>query len=229
MRDFSKVAPNVWKSRKFWALPDDSARLAYLYILTNPHANSAGCYDLPILYACADLRWLPQAYKEAIASLCDAGLIDFDHVENTVRIVNWMAFNEPTNPKHALGMLVQLSQASADHLKIKQFNDFKEVVERRKYTDDKHLAKAMQVFFEGLRKPICTKTETKIQTEKETKTRLDQDKTEMAPDGACAESAAPPAFEVPELPRVLDRRFQTAFLSKAPDVSHETAAMKRTA
>lgn len=218
MRDFSKVAPNVWKSRKFWALPDDTARYAYHYLLTSPHANSIGCYDLPELYACADLRWVSKAYAKALDSLVEVGLVEFDRLENTVRIINWMAFNEPTNPKHAIGMLTQLSQASSPTLKLNQFNDFKAVVERRKYTDDKTLAKAMQIFFEGLREAISTETETKIQTEKETKTRPDLEKTETreerTPDGACAKSAAPPALEFPELPHALDRRLETSFLAK---------------
>ena len=41
MRSFSKVSPNVWQSQRFNALPDDS-RLLYFYLLTSPHANSAG-------------------------------------------------------------------------------------------------------------------------------------------------------------------------------------------
>lgn len=212
MRDFSKVAPNVWKSRKFWLLPDDASRYAYLYLLTSPHANSIGCYDLPSLYACADLRWVSEAYTKAIASITKAGLVEFDGPEETVRITNWMTFNEPTNPKHAHGMLIQLSQASSNRLKLNQFNDFKAVVTRKKYTTDQNLAKAMDIFFEALTEGIRTETKTEIQTEKES--RPDLEKTEMAPDGACAEGAAPPASEVPELPRALDRRFQTPFLTK---------------
>lgn len=218
MRDFSKVAPNVWKSRKFWALPDDAARYAYLYLLTSPHANSVGCFDLPALYACADLRWVSEAYTKALDSLIGVGLIEFDSLENTIRITNWMSFNEPTNPKHAHGMLTQLNQASSNALKLKQFNDFKAVVEARKYHEDKNLAKAMQIFFEALREAIATETETKTQTEKETKTRPDREKTETreerAPDGACAQGAAPPALEFPELPPNLDVRFRTGFLAK---------------
>ena len=96
MRDFCKVSPSVWKSRKFRALKADSdARLAYLYILTNPHTNSAGCYDLPAAYACADLEWEMERYAKAIDSLSIAGLVLFDGNESTVLVTNWIKFQFP--------------------------------------------------------------------------------------------------------------------------------------
>ena len=49
-RDFFKVSPNLWSSRKFRGLPDDQCRLLYLYLLTCKHANSCGCFELPVAY-----------------------------------------------------------------------------------------------------------------------------------------------------------------------------------
>src|SRR5437868_9191768 len=192
-RDFSKVAPNVWQSRKFWQLPDDDARLCYLYVLTCPHANSAGCYDLPIGYGSADLRWDADRFRKALQRLSDTGLIVMDEGENTVLVTNWTAFNEPTNGKHALGILAQLSKASSDALKAQRALEYQEIITRKGFGADKATAKAIATFFEALRKPL--RTETRPETETQTRPDLDREKTETretfahgvraaAPDGA---------------------------------------------
>lgn len=212
MRDFSKVAPSIWRSRKFWLLPDDSARFVYLYLLTNPHANSAGCYSLPALYACADLQWSHEAYLKAIDSLTVVDLIEFDDAENTVRVVNWMTFNEPTNPKHALGILIQLSQAPSLTLKLNAFKDFKVVVEARRFTDDKALRKAMDIFRETIERVSPPRSRPEIEMEKEIETRPDLEKdldarARAAPDRAGAVGAALPPLDIPS-------RFDTPLLQR---------------
>jgi hypothetical protein len=206
MRDFSKVAPNVWKSRRFWRLPDDAARYCYLYLLTGPHANSVGCYDLDPVYACGDLRWTRAAYSKALGDLFDVDLIELDLDENTVRITNWIKFNAPTNPKHALGMLAQLDQASSAELKLHQLKDIREAAG---FLDSKVLAKAIDTLSKGYRKALDTKTEidqteidqTETETERETETEKEREtKTETetyqkyTPGGAGApDGAAPPS------------------------------------
>lgn len=100
MRDFSKVACRVWRSQKFKKL-DDQDKLLYLYILTNVHSNSAGCYILPTGYATVDLKWSEERFIKGIESLCDALLITFDKDEEMVRIVGWFPINPPVNPNHA--------------------------------------------------------------------------------------------------------------------------------
>ena len=44
---FSKISPAVWQSLHFNGLPSDDGDYLYLYLLTNRHQNSAGCYRLP--------------------------------------------------------------------------------------------------------------------------------------------------------------------------------------
>jgi len=190
MRDFTKVSPLVWKSQKFRALGDDTdARLAYLYILTSPHASSAGCYDLPEGYASADLGWQIERYREAIARLTSVGLIEFAEAENTVRITNWVTFNPPTNAKHAMGILSQLRQASSADLKVKTAQEFSRALNEKGFGRDQALSKAIAGFFEAYRKPIPTETE----TETETETRPDQDQTETRAEkrAAATDAAAP--------------------------------------
>ncbi len=108
MRSFSKVSPNVWQSQRFNALPDDS-RLLYFYLLTSPHANSAGAYRLPSGYVCTDLRWQSDRYMQALNQLIDADLIAHDEAESIVIIKRWFQHNPPMNEKHFRGVVRILS------------------------------------------------------------------------------------------------------------------------
>ena len=177
MRDFVKVSQTVWKSKKFRNLPDDDSRFMYLYILTCPHSNSAGCFDLPPSYAAADMRWEEDRVLAALNNLSEAALIRFDRRENTVMVENWFEFNSPANPKHAVGMLSQLRQASSDDLKRDCGELIRAEIKRKQFDRETFVRNALNSFFEPLGNGIVT----------ETKTRLDQTETETR-----EESSRPP-------------------------------------
>ena len=75
MRDFSKISPALWQSKRFNTLPSDDGRYLYLYLLTNGHQTSAGAYRLPDGYATNDLRWELSRYVKARHELISADLI----------------------------------------------------------------------------------------------------------------------------------------------------------
>ena len=104
MRDFTKVSPTLWQSRRFLDLPSDDGRLLYLYLLTCPHQNSAGCFWLPVGYACNDLGWNADQYQPARQALVDAELIQYDETHNVVLIERWFNHNEPMNQSHMTGI-----------------------------------------------------------------------------------------------------------------------------
>ena len=178
MRDFSKVSPSVWRSKKYRSLGSMEAQHVYLYLLTCPHGNSAGCFDLHPMYACADLGMTEIQYLDCIERLCLAGLIEWDAGENTVLIVNWLEFNAPANAKHAIGILSQLGQASSEKLKAKVFHEIRADVITRKFDREAFVRNAIEVFSKLYGDGIPTETETRPETERETETRPDQTKTE---------------------------------------------------
>ncbi len=137
MREFSKVYQNIWTSTKFESLPDDGCRLLYLYILTNQHSNSSGCYNLKEGYALSDLHWSPEAYRKAIDSLSIAYLIDIEDGFPTVLITKWVDFNPPTNAKHAIAILAQLDAAASPRLKHKRGQEFTTIIDAKKFTNDR--------------------------------------------------------------------------------------------
>ena len=104
MRDFSKISPALWHSKRFNNLPSDDGRYLYLYLLTNEHQTSAGCYRLPDGYATNDLSWELSRYVTARQELVAADLIFFDELESVVMITRWFKHNPPMSESHFVGI-----------------------------------------------------------------------------------------------------------------------------
>lgn len=117
MRDFSKISPAVWQSPRFNNLPSDGERLLYLYLLTSSHQTSAGCYQLPDGYACADLKWELERYRTARQVLVDSELILFDQENGVVMITRWFKHNPPMNEKHFIGIERMLKRLPSDFIR----------------------------------------------------------------------------------------------------------------
>jgi hypothetical protein len=190
MRDFTKVSNSIWNSAKFNSLNDDQTKLAYLYILTCPHSNSSGCFTLKQGYAAADLGWNFEAIGKAIESLSEAGLIQFDQSSETVRIVNWVSFNPPTNAKHALGILSHLKTAQSKELKLQSLQEFSDCIEVKGFNNDKGLVNAVNTLFKAYGEGIATKTETKTETESRPDQDRERDRDAQSEDCLAADSAA---------------------------------------
>ena len=116
MREFSKISPAVWHSTRFNSLPSDDGRYLYLYLLTNSHQNSAGCYRLPDGYACADLNWTLKRYGDARGQLIKAELICFDPAHSVVLITRWFKHNPPTSEDHVTGIERLLERLPSEEL-----------------------------------------------------------------------------------------------------------------
>lgn len=222
MRDFSKVSPTLWKSKKFRSVESIEARYVYGYLLTCPHGNSAGCFDLHPMYACADLGLSEIQYLDCINTLSKAGLIECDDVENTVLITNWLEFNEPANAKHAAGILLQLDQVSSTKLKAAAFHGLRECIVRKKFDREHFVRNAIQKILysiDTVSSPETeTETETEIETEIETRPDLDKTETRENPRAALRTVAAEgrDGLAQPSQPPNVSRLLQTKLMKQGP-------------
>jgi len=116
-RDFSKVSPAFWRSKKFRGLPTDQARLVYVYMLTSEHQTSAGAYRLPPAYAADDLGWPVDMFKTAMDQVEDASLIVCDSETDEILITNWFKHNRPMNHKHRKGIVSTFERLESDELR----------------------------------------------------------------------------------------------------------------
>jgi hypothetical protein len=117
MREYSKVSPKVWQSERFRNLPSDEARFLFLYLLTNTHQTSAGCYCLPPAYAAADLAWGVTRYQDTLATLTGAGMVHVDKASSEIFIDQWFAHNAAMHEDHRRGIESDIRTLKSEHLK----------------------------------------------------------------------------------------------------------------
>jgi len=84
----------------------------FLYFLTGPHQNSAGCSSVPRRYVLADFNWTDERFLAERSTLIEAELIRVDDETEEVLIERWFKHNKPTNPKHHAG-----AQANIDNVR----------------------------------------------------------------------------------------------------------------
>jgi len=77
MREFSKVYAKFWFEADTQSLPVD-AKLLMLYCISCSHANSLGCYRLPLGYMAVDLQWSQERVEHAMTDCQQAGCVLFD-------------------------------------------------------------------------------------------------------------------------------------------------------
>ncbi|PZV39743.1 hypothetical protein [Mesorhizobium kowhaii] len=123
-REFSKVSPALWRSKRFLALPKDRCRLLLVFYMTCGHQTSAGCYRISEGYACSDLGWLPEDYRTARDPLVECGLIAFDNDTEEVFVSGWFRFCPPMNPKHAAGTMALIADIESDRLREQAEQEF---------------------------------------------------------------------------------------------------------
>jgi hypothetical protein len=142
-RDFCKVAPAIWTSKRFARL-ENKTKLLMLYLLTCPHQTSAGAFHVPAGYACTDLGWSSEAYSAGISELAASGLILFDHEEEEVFIHNWFKFNGITNPKHEMGTRKLIEALKSKAIQDAALKGFDAACPKREFSKQEMLARAVE-------------------------------------------------------------------------------------
>ncbi|MDQ3039768.1 MAG: hypothetical protein M3R16_08230 [Pseudomonadota bacterium] len=97
MRDYGKVHTGFWASETLREL-DADAKLLALYLLTSPHTTMIGAFHLPAAYACEDLSWNVERFRNGLETLSKAGFSIYCEKTRWVWIVKFLTFNRPENP-----------------------------------------------------------------------------------------------------------------------------------
>lgn len=108
VKPFTMVRRSIWGSARFAALPSDTDRYLYIYLLTCPHQTASGCFKLKEGYALDDLRmtganWTADKYRAARSDLVDSGLICHDEHTGEILISRWWQDNPPDNEAWFVG------------------------------------------------------------------------------------------------------------------------------
>jgi hypothetical protein len=90
IRRYSMVSPTFWLARSSTGsairAEGHRATLAALYLITNPHTNMLGLYDLPMTLLCHETGFTEEEARQALAKLETAGFAEYSVAEETVWI-----------------------------------------------------------------------------------------------------------------------------------------------
>ena len=177
MRAFGLISSRIWRSQKFSALPDDFAKLFYVYSHTVQHGNATGCFYLPPASAADDLGKSIEEIVSAIKSCEAVDLIHYDWDNNFIQIRYFFKFNKIDNNKHAIGAVRQAlsipdSQGKADMLKdlVTQKHIIADHKLRALVENELNYMAKQYPSDTGMKPVLDTETDTETKTETKTKT-----------------------------------------------------------
>ncbi len=104
MRDYGKVQTEFWEHPGVRRLSTE-AKLLYVYLLTGPHTNMAGCFKAPAGYIADDLGWVSDTVSKGFDELSAEGFATTDADSRFVLVHGFLKFNQIANPKMAIGMM----------------------------------------------------------------------------------------------------------------------------
>lgn len=94
MARYRKIDVRIWNDRKFREL-DDSAKLAFLLLLTHPDTNQLGFIRSRSVSLAFDLGWQSDAMSNAIQTLCQMGMLMADEKAGLMFLPNFLKYNPP--------------------------------------------------------------------------------------------------------------------------------------
>ena len=83
----------------FWTDPKISdtfstdEKLLYLYLLTNPHTNLCGCYEVSMKQIAFEAGFTAQQAVKLMSSLMEKRVINYDENTREVLLINWSKYN----------------------------------------------------------------------------------------------------------------------------------------
>jgi len=181
MREFGKIKTSVWKSKKFKSVSIALSKVLYLYLHTNTHGNSIGCYWLSKEYAISDLALSDvsiEAIDRAIEELSKSNLIKWDEDEEIIYLCDFLLHSPITNRKHAIGAAKAALLLPKSPLREAVCEDILTAcIEVKDKTESPSTHEQISEMLRDIRKPPDTPIETPIditetETETETETTL---------------------------------------------------------
>jgi len=145
---YTRVESRFWQDEKMRTVSDD-ARYLMLYLLTSPHRNVLGFYFLPEPYACFDLGWTAERFRERLGELLRNGLVNYDETVHVVLIANFIKHNPLENHNQVKSAVQKLDEIPKTPL----LKNFYEAVKKYSY-DKSHYSSLLERLEKRLGEPL---------------------------------------------------------------------------
>lgn len=111
MAIYRNVQMTFWTDAKIVEefTPDD--KLIYLYLMTNPHTNLAGCYEITLSQMCVELGFSKEKIEKLIERMEKIHqVIRFSKRTREILILNWSKYNWTSSPKFRKPLLAEIEE-----------------------------------------------------------------------------------------------------------------------
>ena len=98
MAIYRNIQMSFWTDAKIGEFTPEQ-KLMYLYLMTNPHTNLCGCYEITIRQIAFETGFTTETASRIIESLKEHGVIDYSNDTHEIIIVNWHKYNWTTSEK----------------------------------------------------------------------------------------------------------------------------------
>lgn len=98
MRMYRNIATEFWTDSKV-EQADCNDKLLMLYLLTAPHGNLAGCYEVTFNRIENETGMKAAQARKSLGRLCELGMVSYSEDTNEVLLLNWSKYNWSRSPK----------------------------------------------------------------------------------------------------------------------------------
>lgn len=99
MAIYRNIQMSFWTDAKIADTFTPDEKLMYLYLLTNPHTNLCGCYEISIRQIAFELGYESKQVEILIKSLQEKRVISYSLESREILLVNWHKYNWTTSEK----------------------------------------------------------------------------------------------------------------------------------
>lgn len=99
MAIYRNIQMSFWTDAKIADTFTPDEKLMYLYLLTNPHTNLCGCYEISVRQIAFEIGYKSEQVEKLIKSLQEKHVISYSLESREILLVNWHKYNWTTSEK----------------------------------------------------------------------------------------------------------------------------------
>ena len=105
------LTTGFWEDTKVQEEASPEERYFMLYLLTNPHTNQLGCYEISKRTISYETGYNNDTIEKLLKRMSkELNFIDYDPVTNEILITNWYKYNWTTSPKVKTNLLKDVNK-----------------------------------------------------------------------------------------------------------------------
>ena len=128
MAVYRTIQMSFWTDAKITDTFSTDEKLMYLYLLTNPHTNLCGCYEVSNKQIAFEIGFRRDLVEKLIKSLREKRVIDYSTDTNEILLVNWHKYNWTKSEK--------FRKPLQEDIKKVKYIPFRRYIERNLYGTD---------------------------------------------------------------------------------------------